>query len=50
MKKVNLVPRIDDARPDEELFKIVDEMNADGEEVFCTGAEPDNKGSQPLAS
>ena len=50
MKEINLVPRIDDAMPDEELFKMVDEINADGEEVFYTGTEPDSKGTQPLAS
>ena len=50
MKKVNLVPYIDDAMSDEKLFMMVDEMNADGEEVFCTGTEQDNKGTQPLAS
>ena len=45
MKEVNLVPRIDDAMPDDELFRMVDEMNADGEEVFCVGNEQDNKGT-----
>ena len=50
MKEVNLVPRIDDAMPDDELFRMVDEMNADGEEVCGTGAGPDSKGTQPLAS
>ena len=50
LKQVNKVPYIDDAMSDDELFRMVAEMNADGEEVFCTGTEPDNKGTQPLAS